>query len=51
MKNFFLKFGFFYFFYKVLKIFRNSKKIHILESLVKTYLLEDFLKNLKMDYI
>ena len=26
MKKFFLKFGFFYFFYKVLKIFRNSKK-------------------------
>ena len=26
MKNFFLKLGFFYFFYKVLKIFRNSKK-------------------------
>jgi len=47
MKNFFLKYSFFYFFYKVLKIYRNSKKNTHLAEFGEDIFVRRFFKKLK----
>ena len=52
MKNFFLRFNFFYFFYKVIKIFRNSKKnVHLGEFGEDIFVRRFFKKNKKGFYV
>ena len=50
MKKFFLKFSFFYFFYKIIKIFRNSKKNVHLGEFGEDIFVRRFFKNFKKGF-